>query len=263
MVDFTASPEDVELVADLLWAMGVVAIEERGYDTPSITLRTSMGENPTDAIDAVRLAFPDIAVDIVGVRRSVADTWREHATATWINDTVTLVPAWLDAPEASTPIFIEPLDTFGLGNHPTTVLALRLALKFIPDDSRVIDVGCGSGVLAVSLSRLKNCSAAVFDIAESARGAVAANAILNNAANIRWVDTWQEVQADAVLANILAPVLKAESSSIHKTLDSGGLIVLSGMRTEQVDEVLETYEHCTELDRESLDGWTAVVLQKN
>ncbi|MFY8237604.1 MAG: 50S ribosomal protein L11 methyltransferase, partial [Ilumatobacteraceae bacterium] len=149
MVDFTTSPEQSELLADVLWAMGVVAIEEREIDATLVTLRTSMGEDPTTAINAVLIAFPDVMTNIVGVPRSVADTWREHAIATWVNDSVALVPAWVPAPNNSTPIFIEPLDTFGLGNHPTTVLALRLALVHIPSQSHVIDVGCGSGVLAI------------------------------------------------------------------------------------------------------------------
>jgi hypothetical protein len=263
MVDFTSSPEQSELLADVLWAMGVVAIEERATDTSLITLRTSMGEDPTAAINAVLIAFPDVTTNIVGVPRSVADTWREHAVATWINDSVALVPAWVQAPINSTPIFIEPLDTFGLGNHPTTVLALRLALDHIPSESHVIDVGCGSGVLAIALSCVKNCSGSVYDIAESARGAVAANAELNGVTNVSWTDGWQAMQTDALLANILAPVLKAEASSIQTTVNGGGLIVLSGMRTEQVDDVLSHYSYCQEIDRDTLDGWTAVVLQKN
>ncbi len=263
MVDFTSSADQCELLADLLWAMGVVAIEERSTDPSVITLRTSMGEDPTDAINAVHTAFPSVTTQIVGVPRSVADTWRSHATATWINDSVALVPAWVQAPDNSNPIYIEPLDTFGLGNHPTTVLALRLALNTVASGSVVIDVGCGSGVLAISLARLKNCSASVFDIAESARGAVAANAELNNVSNVVWVEHWQELRADAVLANILAPVLKAEASSIQSSVTVGGFVVLSGMRTEQVEDVLNHFTLCQETSRDTLEGWTAVVLQKN
>ena len=262
MVDFTTAVEHVELLADQLWTMGVVAIEERQVDSSLVTLRTSMGEDPSVAIASVALEFPNVETKIVGVPRSIADTWRQHATATWVNDTVALVPAWLDAPEASRPIFIEPFDTFGLGNHPTTVLALRLALQFVPDGSDLIDVGCGSGVLAIALARLKSCTASVFDIADSARGAVEANSILNKVEKVHWVDNWQTLRVQALVANILAPVLKAEASDFQTTLSSGGIIVLSGMRTDQVEGVLERFGRCTEINRDELDGWTAVVLQK-
>lgn len=263
MVDFTISAESSELLADLLWSMGVVAIEERTDSAERITLRTSMGEEPSAAITAVREVFPHVESSVVGIARSVADTWREHATATWVTESVALVPAWIRPPDEATAILIEPLDTFGLGNHPTTVLALRLALRHIPDDAHLIDLGCGSGVLAIALSKLKGCTSVVFDIADSARGAVLQNALLNGISNVQWTDQWQSEHADVVLANILAPVLKAEAESITNTLADGGLIVLSGMRDEQVAGVLENYQLCQEVSRETMDGWTAVVLSKN
>ena len=263
MIDFTSSDESSDLLADMLWSLGVVAIEERQSTPGHVTLRTSMGEEPHAAITTVRTAFPDVDAQIIGVPRSIADSWRQHATATWVSDTIALVPAWISAPENATSIFIEPLDTFGLGNHPTTVLALRLALRHIPNNAHLIDVGCGSGVLAIALSKVKNCSSVVFDIAESARGAVHANAELNGVSNVVWTEHWQSAHAVAVVANILAPVLKAEAMSIETTLTSGGLIVLSGMRDDQVTEVLMHYPNSHEIDRESMDGWSAVVLSKN
>jgi len=262
MVDFTTTVESSELVADLLWSMGVVAIEERSDVADVVTLRTSMGDEPQAAITAVCAAFPDIEAAVIGVARSVADTWREHATPTWVTESIALVPAWVTTPKNATSILIEPLDTFGLGNHPTTVLALRLALQYIDNNAHIIDVGCGSGVLAIALAKLKNCSAVVFDIAESARGAVQQNALLNDVSNVEWIDHWQTAHADAVVANILAPVLKAEAESIENTLSSKGLIVLSGMRDEQVADVLGHYRHSHEVGRETMDGWTAVVLSK-
>ena len=262
MIDFTTSDESSDLVADVLWSMGVVAIEERQNEAGRATLRTSMGADVQAAITAVKSVFPDIETEVIGVARSVADTWREYATATWVTESVALVPAWVSAPENATSILIEPLDTFGLGNHPTTVLALRLALRCIDNNAHVIDVGCGSGVLAIALSKLKQCTCAVFDIAESARGAVQQNTQLNDVSNVEWTDHWQTAHADAVVANILAPVLKAEAESIENTLTSEGLVVLSGMRDEQVAGVLGYYRNCHEVTRETMDGWTAVVLSK-
>jgi ribosomal protein L11 methyltransferase len=180
-----------------------------------------------------------------------------------VNDEVALVPAWISAPQNCTPIFVEPLDTFGLGNHPTTVLTLRLALRHISEPCNVFDLGCGSGVLAVGLAVLKNCTCTTYDIADSAQKAVADNARLNNTTLVTWSDGYPSEQSDVVLANILAPVLIEESEKISSATCDGGLLVLSGMRTEQVEKVLREFSQFKEIDRDELDGWTAVALRKN
>lgn len=262
LIDFTTESFEVELVSDLLWGLGVVAIEEIALDA-QVTLRTSMGENPRAAINVVREAFPHISIDVVDIQRSVADTWREFAEPTHVIDDVYVVPAWTDAPPHSRSLFIEPLDTFGLGNHPTTVLALRLAQHVVPPESTVFDFGSGSGVLSVGVASLLSCTSFAFDIADSARDALAMNATRNNVTTCHWSEGFPHSQVDAVLANILAPVLIAEADNIVSTLRTRGVVVLSGMRDTQVDDVIAHFSECTEILREELDGWVAVALRKN
>lgn len=262
MVDFTVLNSEVELVSDLLWSLGVVAVEERVNSSTHVILRTSMGDDPDHAIATVRDAFPQTTVERITIARSVADTWREHAVATWVNEDVALVPAWISPPDNCTPIFVEPLDTFGLGNHPTTVLTLRLALQHVSPGSTVFDLGCGSGVLAVGLALLRQCRCTAYDIADNARKAVEMNSVLNDVATVSWVDGYPQLECDAVLANILAPVLIEESHRITSATKSGGLLFLSGMRTEQVERVLQEFTLFNEISRDEIDGWTAVCLQK-
>lgn len=262
MVDFSVVDSDSELVSDLLWSLGVVAIEERHDSSQRIVLRTSMGDDPDNAVARVLSAFPDATAERILIARSVADTWREHAVATWVNDEVALVPAWISAPDGCTAIFVEPLDTFGLGNHPTTVLTLRLALKHVKADSSVFDLGCGSGVLAVGLAVLRQCKCITYDIADNARVAVEENVRINEARDVSWTNGYPSQKSDAVLANILAPVLIEESRSISDAVKSGGLLFLSGMRSDQVSRVLENFAEFSEVDRNEMDGWEAVALQK-
>ncbi len=262
MVDFSVVDSDSELVSDLLWSLGVVAIEERDDSSQRIVLRTSMGDDPDNAVARVLSAFPYATAEKILIARSVADTWREHAVATWVNDEVALVPAWISAPDGCTPIFVEPLDTFGLGNHPTTVLTLRLALKHVKADSSVFDLGCGSGVLAVGLAVLRQCKCVTYDIADNARAAVEENVRINEARDVSWTNGYPSAKSDAVLANILAPVLIEESRSISDAVKSGGLLFLSGMRSDQVNRVLENFAEFSEVDRDEMDGWEAVALQK-
>lgn len=260
LVEFVTAPSDVELVSDLLWALGVVAIEELAEDDNSVILRTSVGESPVAAIEEVLQRFPEVTTRSVQISRSVADTWRVHATPTWVDNTIVLVPAWLTAPENSSSIFIEPADTFGLGNHPTTVLALRLALQHTSQDSTVFDLGCGSGVLGISLAKFRDCQVDVNDIAMNAQHVVQKNCEINEVTTVSWSQWPSTRKYDVALANILAPVLIAEASAITSALAVSGLLVLSGMRDEQVSAVLDHYPLFEEISRDSQDGWTAVAL---
>ena len=262
LVDVTVPSHEAEILADVLWGLGVVAIEEidRGI---VITLRTSLGENPLGVVTSIREEFPHVSVSTVDISRSVADTWRKFAVPSHVVDDIYLVPAWLNAPEESRPLFIEPLDTFGLGNHPTTVLALRLALRTVPPQSRVFDFGSGSGVLAVGVAALMSCHVFAYDIADSGREALAMNASRNSVTTCQWIDGFPNTQVDAVLANILSPVLIAESDNICAAVTPGGVIVLSGMRDNQVANVLSHFSDCAEVLRDDIDGWVAVALRRN
>jgi len=261
MLDFLVARSESELLADLLWSLGVVAVEERESNGDLVTLRTSMGDDHSVTRDFIQQNFPDVQISVAHIDRSVADTWRIHAAPTWVNDEVVLRPAWVDSPDAKHVIRIEPADTFGLGNHTTTVLALRLGLQHCEPHARVFDFGCGSGVLAIALTKILQCECFVFDIAHNAQEVVKVNDELNGV-QTTWLADSSSLSADIVFANILAPVLIAESDTIRRSIHTSGLIVLSGMRDDQVQNVLLSYQDCEELERESQDGWTAVILRK-
>ena len=261
MLDFLVATSESELLADLLWSLGVVAVEEREAAGDFVTLRTSMGEDHSVSRDYVLENFPCVSIAIAHIDRSVADTWREHAVPTWVTKDVVLCPAWVEEPHAQHVIRIEPGDTFGLGNHTTTVLALRLGLRHCKKNSQVFDFGCGSGVLGIAAAKILHCESYVFDIAHSAQEVVRMNNELNQV-NTSWLSNSNTLNADLLFANILAPVLIAESETIKTSIRVSGLIVLSGMREDQVQNVLLSYQDCEELERESRDGWTAAILRK-
>ena len=89
---------------------------------------------------------------------AVAESWRSHARPSWITTDLVIVPAWIDPPaavdEETTVIAIDPEATFGLGDHPSTILSLRALRATIWPGCTVLDVGCGSGVIAVTAARL-------------------------------------------------------------------------------------------------------------
>jgi ribosomal protein L11 methyltransferase len=261
-VDISLPASQSELVSDTLWAMGVVAIEEIQVDNDTVTLRTSMGENPTDDIALLVHQFPFVSISSVDIARTVADTWRAHAEPTWVTEDVVFVPTWLPAPPALHQIFIEPLDTFGLGNHPTTVAAMQLALQHVVPATHVLDLGSGSGILGIALSKILGCRGSAFDIASGARNVLKENCKSNHVENVAWTNSYETDTYDAVIANILAPVLRELAGVIQDVTQTNGVIILSGMRDDQVEDVLACFDSCFEVGKASIDGWTAVALQK-
>ncbi|CAB4659330.1 unannotated protein [freshwater metagenome] len=262
LIDITVRDEESEIVSDFLWSHGVVAIEEIDQERGMLCLRSSVGEQPQEFLALLQDAFPHVASAIVQVDKSVSETWRQFAQPTWVDDDLVIVPQWLSVPEASRVLLIEPLDTFGLGNHPTTVLALRLSMRHIHKQSEVFDLGSGSGILAIATAKYLHCTALAFDIAHGAQKALHLNAELNDVTQVSWSEGYPQHTVDAVLANILAPVLIEHATRILSTVRNGGVVILSGMRLDQVDNVVKHFPDCEQLETMELDGWVAVALRK-
>jgi ribosomal protein L11 methyltransferase len=263
LLSITVPNDEVEYVSDYLWTQGVVAIEEISRDVCT-ELRTSLGSDSNVLSARIKKEFPHVVVDVVGITSSVADTWREFAEAVLVNESLQIIPAWKNDEQADgrRSILIDPEDTFGLGNHPTTIGALRMGLNLVQDSQSVFDYGCGSGVLGIAVAATKGCAVSAYDIADSARDVVRQNCERNNV-TVQWVeDPYADIGTfDVVFANILAPVLMQISSNVLKMTVENSIIVLAGMRTEQWPEVASFYPNCDVFDTEVLDGWICVALK--
>ena len=266
LVDFGCPAETSEILAAELWARGVAAIEELGPHAGGVILRTSLGSDAGEQIDEILALFPGVTVTPVAVPRSVADTWRKFVTPSHVVDDVWIVPEWCERPSGRS-VVVEPFDTFGLGNHPTTVLTMRAALTCVRPGSVVMDLGSGSGVLAVGVASLVGCRVDAHDIAAQSRHALAHNARLNGVEDlVHWRDELTEADAgtyDVVLANILAPVLRQLSGDMERAVRSGGSMILRGLRSEQVDSVTGCFVQCAVVAAEQLDGWASVTLVRD
>lgn len=256
-----------EMVADHLWSMGVAAIEETAAPSPGlVVLRTSLGMRPDDLVAGLVASFPEATCEVRQVPRTVTDTWRQFADSVRVDDDTYFVPAWIDAPSARLTVRIEPADQFGLGNHPTTLLAARLALRVVTSGDVVLDLGCGTGVLALACVKATGCRSFVTDIAPGSRAVVDANRRLNEIEEdaVSWVDGLERLEDASItvsIANILAPVLRELAPDILRVTAHGGTVILSGVRDEQLSSVLEYYPACEVVARESSEGWTAVSLR--
>ncbi len=259
---------DVEVASDHLWSLGVVAIEERVATRPDvIELWTSLGDDVADVDNALTALGQGWAWRFEHVDEAVADTWRAHAVPTWVDDSLVICPAWRADSFAAdvTALSIEPGATFGMGDHPTTILSLRAMRAVLSARDSVLDVGCGSGILAIAACMLGASAATAIDISPAAVPTTAANADRNGVTDRVSVSTTPLAQVvgdyRVVLANILAPALIEMAADLRRVMTADGALIISGILATNHEHVLEALAPLRQVAREDLDGWTAIKLR--
>ena len=196
------------------------------------------------------------------------ESWKEHFKPIKIGNVV-ICPEWVEytAKEGETVTKIDSNIAFGTGEHETTSMCIELLQDYIKPDLTVIDVGCGSGILGITASKLGAKNVIMTDIDECAVDASHHNAKLNGiTADIRLKNLLDdnEIIGDIILANIMAEVLVYFSTQISKNLKENGTIILSGILLEKEEMVLTAYEKAGfSLQKTIKKGeWVALALKK-
>ena len=185
----------------------------------------------TTAYEVARIADED------WVRKTQSQFTPQHVT-----ERLWVVPTWHEAPDPNAlNIVLDPGLAFGTGTHPTTRLCLRWLDATIRGGESVVDFGCGSGILAIAALKLGAGSASGVDIDPQAVAAAQRNAAQNRVAATFVGAAEQLKPAQIVVANILAKPLIVLSALIAGLTLPGGAVALSGILTEQADEVRDAY----------------------
>jgi ribosomal protein L11 methyltransferase len=270
----TVPANEAELAGDALWALGVAAIEERPADGDGeptedhfVELWTSLGDD-VEAVTQAAEAFPKRwRWRTVTLDPSVAESWRAHAVASWIDTDLVIVPAWQDI--ATTPgvlrVDIDPGAAFGLGDHPTTVLSLRLLREVQWPGASVLDVGCGSGVLGIVAARLGAPYVEAIDISPAAVQATDANAARNGVAGAVTASTTPLASIgdtfDIVLANLLAPIVVTAAADLRRVTAPAGALIVSGVLESSHDHVVGALAPMHVVQTIVREGWAALLLR--
>jgi len=263
-----------ELAVDHLFSRGVAAVEERGTDRDGfVELWTEVGDEPA-SIEAVGSSLaPGWHWRSVEIDESVAASWRAFATPTWVTDDVVIIPSWHDAMATgdALAISIDPGASFGMGDHPTTQLTMRAMLDEIGRRTRrplrVLDVGCGSGVLAIAAALRGASPVVAIDISTAAVEATNTNASANNVGAIVMASTTPlaDVHAtfDVVVANVLAPALIAMAGDLRRAVADDGVLIISGVLAGRHGHVLDALAPLATSATLTMGGWAAVALTSN
>lgn len=183
-----------------------------------------------------------------------------------ISERLWITPTWHDTPdENAVNLRLDPGLAFGTGSHPTTHLCLQWLDTRLQGGENVLDYGCGSGILTIAALKLGAGSATGVDIDEQAIKASRDNALQNGVQAAFYLpDALPEQQFDVVVANILANPLRMLAPMLAARTKTGGRIVLSGILSEQSDEMTALYSQWFELDTPVHEnGWVCISGRKN
>ena len=176
-----------------------------------------------------------------------------------------IVPSWHEAPAQATQVIrLDPGLAFGTGTHPTTRMCLRwIATRGALAGQRVLDYGCGSGILAIGAAKYGAGEIDAVDIDEAAVSSTRLNAEANGVTLNAGLPEAAQGQYGTVLANILATPLKVLAPLLCERVANGGSLVLAGILERQADELKEAYAPYVALEvSDSEDGWILMTARR-
>jgi ribosomal protein L11 methyltransferase len=286
-------PEDrVDVLSDALDALDALSVSVEDADAQTPAEQALFGEPgmppPKDgwqrsrmvALFAQETAAKEAAVlleaqdffadcQLLGIQTVVDQDWVRLTQSQFAPVEITpdfwIVPTWHEPPEqASRIIRLDPGLAFGTGTHPTTRMCLRWIAGHGVQDQRVLDYGCGSGILAIGAAKYGASRIDAVDIDEAAVTSTELNAQANGVRLQAGLPDKAQGLYQTVLANILATPLKVLAPLLCSHVAPGGTLVLAGILERQADELKAAYAPWIRLEvADSQEGWilmTAEVL---
>ena len=217
----------------------------------------------------------EIKLDINGVNEEDwATSWKAYYKPVHIGEKMVIVPMWERYEEKPGEVIVrmDPGMAFGTGTHETTRLVVSLLERYTKEGDYVLDVGTGSGILAICASKLGAVACKAYDI-DPVAVRVARENVKDNLCDNITCDTSDLLagvdlsggQYDIVCANIVADIIIRMTPDIGKYMKDDAILIASGIITERADEVVAAVEaHGLRIKERLTDnGWCALVIVKN
>lgn len=208
-----------------------------------------------------------------------ANNWKQYFKPLKVGEKLVIKPSWEQYENIDDRLILEidPASSFGTGQHHTTRLCLELLEKSLKFGDRILDIGCGSGILSIGAILLGADNAVAVDIEENSAKTAMDNALKNNISTDKYKTYCGNILAedkianeidgkyDIITANIVADVLIAMRNYFKRYIKENGILIISGIIEERVDEVVSAVEKAgfQKMELNIKDGWAAVKLKAN
>lgn len=246
-------------------------------DAGRLVLYFTAGASLDDIEGRIRAIFERSGVPHPGMTRSVVEDcdwteeWKKSYSSFPVGTGFYVIPSWIDSrcPDDRLPIRIDPGQAFGTGTHETTQLTMELLERWVAPDQRVLDVGTGSGILALAARMLGAKRVFACDVDPVAVQVAGANILRNDEPEV-WtfcgsVDAVAQASIHLLLGNLTADVIVYLLPEFHRILGPQGLAIISGILNEQREDVLAACHHQGFVVHEEIvrGEWLALAIEKH
>lgn len=263
----------------------IYSLDPEDFPTEGVILKAYLPVNSFlgEAVEGIKLAIDNLAEYNINVGRNVvtisevneedwATSWKKYYHPVKISKRFTIVPTWETYHPVSSDELIIELDpgmAFGTGTHPTTVMSLQALEKHVDKGNTVIDVGTGSGVLAIGAALLEAASVRALDLDEIAVKAAGLNVKLNKVQDRVHVFHGNLLEAiddpaDVVVANILAEIIMSFTDDAYLAVKPGGVYITSGIIVQKKNDVKQALEASGFVveDIMMMEDWVTIISKK-
>lgn len=235
-------------------------------------------ENPIEAVSFIEERLKELNIEYSiqiddCATEDWVNNWKQYFHPMPIGEKLLIRPTWEDEYDAGgrKVLHIEPGLAFGTGSHPTTKLCLETLEKYIDENSTVLDIGCGSGILSIASLLLGAKSAFGVDIDSLAVKTAQANALENGFDESKFKAVQGNLsdkvsgKYSVVVANIVADIIMEFNKEVGKYLDNDGVYITGGIIESREDEVLLSFAQNGFEVKERFEekGWLVFVVKKS
>lgn len=227
-------------------------------------------------VESLRTEVPDVdfgrlAFEGENIREEDWETaWKKYYHPVRVGEHIVICPCWenCELEEGDVKVVLDPGMAFGTGTHETTRLCMQFLEKYITPDTTMLDIGTGSGILAITALLLGTKSAVGVDIDELSVKIAQENADLNGVGeqiSLVWGDLTEKISGtyDVICANIVADVIIRLCETVTSFMHKDTVLIVSGIIEDRCAEVLAALEGAglTIIDRNQENDWVSVVVK--
>lgn len=271
----TAEPFNPDLLSGVLWESNITGINEEvnciKVFSDDLSLPLEELKDKLQHLKDENLLHEFTIEENIYENRNWNEEWEQSINVIQVSDKIVIKPTFREysSKPGQIVLTIDPKMSFGTGEHETTKLVLMLLEKYIVLGARILDVGSGTGILAITSIKLGAQHAIAIDIDEWCLDNAIENSKLNevtNSIDIRRGEIKDIIESefDLILANIQKNILLEIAPNIYSRLRPGGLIILSGLLNYDEEDIKTKYLELglSYLETKTLDPWIALVFQK-